>query len=295
MSDNLAVYTAINEITLELSKEGIAKERTNQAQHYQFRGVDDVYEALAGKLAEHKLCIIPRVLSREHVEKTMKSGAVMFYSFVDVAYDFVSAIDGSKHTAVMAGEASDSGDKSCKKALSAAYSYMCFETFCIPTQGDNDSENDKEETTIAKPVVPLNIDTTTVAHERLRNLLALQHGEDEAKIKDTLVKITAYTGTRGDYHAGVDSLDKITTALAGLAVRNLEALMKPKEQLVMPDTSPEVPTKESLLAWLAEQTDPKAIAGKTDYLDKVNALTSVADKKELMIALARKRAELGAK
>lgn len=134
------VFTAINKVTFELAKVGISKDRRNQQQGYSFRGIDDIYCALATLLAENNLCIIPRVISRECTERTTAKGGVLFYTTVFVEYDFISAIDGSKHTASVFGEAMDSADKSTNKAMSAAYKYACLQTFCIPTEGDNDAD-----------------------------------------------------------------------------------------------------------------------------------------------------------
>jgi hypothetical protein len=39
----------------------------------------------------------------------------------------------------------DSGDKATNKAMSAAYKYMAFQTFAIPTEGDNDADNHTHE------------------------------------------------------------------------------------------------------------------------------------------------------
>ena len=39
----------------------------------------------------------------------------------------------------------DSGDKATNKAMSAAYKYMAFQTFAIPTQGDNDADGQTHE------------------------------------------------------------------------------------------------------------------------------------------------------
>jgi hypothetical protein len=44
----------------------------------------------------------------------------------------------------------DSGDKSTNKAMSAAYKYACIQSFCIPTEGDNDTENTTHEITSVK-------------------------------------------------------------------------------------------------------------------------------------------------
>lgn len=134
------VYAAIAACTATLAKGGISKDRKNQQQGYNFRGIDDIYNALAGVLAANALCIIPRVLRREVVERTTQKGGVLFYVTVEVEFDVVCAIDGSRHTAKVYGEAMDSADKATNKAMSAAYKYMALQLFCIPTEGDNDAD-----------------------------------------------------------------------------------------------------------------------------------------------------------
>lgn len=141
MSEQKQVYKAITAITLAMSKEGISKSRQNtQGAGYKFRGIDDVLNSLSSLLAEHQLCIFPRVVSREQIERQSKAGGALFYTAVEVEFDFVSAVDGSMHTARMVGEAMDSSDKSSNKAMSAAYKYMALQTFCIPTEADNDAD-----------------------------------------------------------------------------------------------------------------------------------------------------------
>lgn len=134
------VYQLIARAQATISKEGIAKDKSNVQQNYKFRGIDDVYNALSPILAECGLCILPTVLERDVVERTTKSGGALFYVTVKVRFDFVSSHDNSKHEVVMFGEAMDSGDKATNKALSAAYKYACMQTFAIPTEGDNDAD-----------------------------------------------------------------------------------------------------------------------------------------------------------
>tara|TARA_R110000868_G_scaffold55916_4_gene173566 strand:+ start:1543 stop:2151 length:609 start_codon:yes stop_codon:yes gene_type:complete len=135
------IYKAINAVQAELSTIGITKDRTNsQGSGYKFRGIDDVYNAISPLLAKHGLCILPRVLTRECVERISKSGGALFYVTVEVEFDFVSAEDGSKHTVKTFGEAMDSGDKATNKAMSAAYKYAAFQAFSIPTESDNDAD-----------------------------------------------------------------------------------------------------------------------------------------------------------
>lgn len=141
MSELKKVYAAINAVQDDLAKTGIAKEKNNTQQGYKFRGIDDVYDALAPLLAKHKLCIIPFSLSRSVVERQTKNGGALFYVTVECEFHFISAEDGSCHIAKTFGEAMDSADKATNKAMSAAYKYAAFQTFCIPVDvEDADAE-----------------------------------------------------------------------------------------------------------------------------------------------------------
>ena len=145
------VYKAIANVTAAMAKAGISKDRKNQQQGYSFRGIDDVYNVLSGMLAEYGLCIIPRILTRTCQERATQKGGTLFYVTVEAEYDLVSAEDGSKHTARVFGEAMDSADKATNKAMSAAYKYMAFQTFAIPTEGDNDADAHTPQPALARP------------------------------------------------------------------------------------------------------------------------------------------------
>lgn len=142
----MKVYKAINAIQADLAKTGIEKNRKNyQGSGYNFRGIDDVYNAIAPLLATHNLCVLPRMLTRHCDERISKSGSSLFYVTIDAEFDFVSSEDGSKHTVKTYGEAMDSGDKATNKAMSAAYKYAAFMAFAIPTEGDNDPDAQSHE------------------------------------------------------------------------------------------------------------------------------------------------------
>lgn len=135
-----AVYAAIAAVMADVAKEGIAKDRNNAQQGYRFRGIDDVYNALAPILARHGLLMLPRVLARDVTERQSRNGATLFYVTVEVEFSLVAAADGSSHVIKTFGEAQDSGDKATNKAMSAAYKYAAMQAFCIPTEGDNDAD-----------------------------------------------------------------------------------------------------------------------------------------------------------
>jgi hypothetical protein len=130
------VYQAINAVTAELATSGIAKSRHNEAGDYAYRGIEDVLNALAPLLGRHKLCVLPRVLEREAVRARAGEQLIV----LRVAFDLVSAIDGSSHVVESFGEAIDDSDKGSAKAMSAAYKAAMLQAFCVPVpQGDGDA------------------------------------------------------------------------------------------------------------------------------------------------------------
>ena len=146
-----AVYTAIQACMADLSKEGIGKTSKNAQQGYSFRGIDAVLNALSPILSKHGLIILPRMISRTVTERTTMKGGVLFYVVVEAEFDFVAVADASCHIVRTFGEAMDSGDKATNKAMSAAYKYAAFQTFCIPTEGDSDADATTHEVAAVAP------------------------------------------------------------------------------------------------------------------------------------------------
>jgi len=146
-----AVYGCIVKVSADLARDGIAKDSKNLQQGYAFRGIDAVMNALAPALVRHGLVILPRCLSRVMVERESRGGGPLFSVTVEAEFDFVCAADGSTHTVRMYGEAMDSADKATNKAMSAAYKYAAFQTFCIPTEGDADAETPEAVIQIEHP------------------------------------------------------------------------------------------------------------------------------------------------
>ena len=134
------VYGAIVAVITELGRDGITKSRKNQQQGYNFRGIDEVYNALNGALSRAGLVMLPRILTRAAEERATKSGGSLTYVVVEAEFDLIAMSDGSCHTIRAFGEAMDSADKATNKAMSAAFKYAAMQAFCIPTEGDNDAD-----------------------------------------------------------------------------------------------------------------------------------------------------------
>jgi len=136
------IYLAIPKIMSEIN--AISKNQRNQQQGFAYRGVDDVMNELHSAIAKNGVFIVPTVTHEERTEKTTTRGTNLFYTRLTVEFKFF-ADDGSFISAVVIGEAMDSGDKASNKALSIAFKYACLQVFCIPTQEDKDPDAQSHE------------------------------------------------------------------------------------------------------------------------------------------------------
>ena len=117
----------------------IGKTRNNPQQGYKFRGIDEVYNAVNAALAKHEVFCVPTVLEMTREERQTKQGGTLLYTILKIKYLFYAS-DGSNFECITMGEAMDSGDKSCNKAMSAAQKYAFFQVFSIPTEEHKDTE-----------------------------------------------------------------------------------------------------------------------------------------------------------
>jgi hypothetical protein len=148
-----AVYRQMVEAAGDFAKAGLGKTGVNEQQKFRFRGIDSLMDLAAPILAKHGLLVLPRVLGRTVEQRETRNGGILFSVALDVEFDFVSALDGSKHTVRLAGEAMDSGDKASNKAQSAAYKYALLQSFCIPVEGAQEEADltTPDETVASKP------------------------------------------------------------------------------------------------------------------------------------------------
>lgn len=123
------IYSSIISVMEDLDAIGKDK-RTSQ---YQYRGVDDVMNALNPALKKHGVFIAPEVLEQTREDRQTTKGSSLVYSILKIRFRFY-ADDGSYIDAVTIGEGMDYGDKASNKAMSVAFKYACFQVFCIPTK-----------------------------------------------------------------------------------------------------------------------------------------------------------------
>ena len=142
MTDTKAIYKAVSDVMGAVK--AIAKNRKNAAQGYSFRGIDDLYNELNEHLSKAGIFFASEVVEQKREERQNKSGGTLIYTVLRIKWT-VYASDGSSVTTETVGEAMDSGDKSCNKAMSAAYKYALMQLFCIPTDEPKDTEEETHE------------------------------------------------------------------------------------------------------------------------------------------------------
>lgn len=138
------IWQSIERMTEILAKKGIAKEKGNtQEIKYSFRGIDDIRNAIAPHMKECALAITPKVTSRNEKERTTQKGAFALWVVLEVEFVLINTIDGSQTSVPVVGEAVDYSDKATQKAFSQAYKVFAINTFNIPTEGEQDTDNEK--------------------------------------------------------------------------------------------------------------------------------------------------------
>lgn len=133
------IYAAIAAVMKDVG--AVGKDSKNDYDKYNYRGVDAVMNALNPAMVKHNVFVVPVVVDQKREERQGQKGNTLIYTILTVKYTFFTD-DGSYVDCVVIGEAMDRSDKSTNKAMSAAFKYACFQTFCIPTEEMLDTETE---------------------------------------------------------------------------------------------------------------------------------------------------------
>jgi len=136
------IYKAISNVMKDVG--AVSKDSENSFDHYKFRGIEAVMNALSPAMVKNNVFVTPEVLEQTREERQNAKGGMMMYTILKVKYTFYTD-DGSSIETVVIGEAMDRSDKSTNKAMSAAFKYACFQTFCIPTEEMKDADQESPE------------------------------------------------------------------------------------------------------------------------------------------------------
>jgi hypothetical protein len=144
------IYSLIPKVMADIG--AVAKNRENQQQKYNFRGIEDLYNAVHPALHAHGVFCVP-VIVRHNFTTFEKSGfegktTLWRHVTIKVRHQFF-APDGSHVDVVTMGEGLDNSDKATNKAMSAAMKYALIELFSVPTADIDDADRTTPE--VSKP------------------------------------------------------------------------------------------------------------------------------------------------
>lgn len=150
MSDlplDASIYQRLAAILAELP--AIGKTQRNAQQGFNFRGIDDVLNALNPLLGKYGVFAVPEVLERISDERTTRNGGVMYVTNLHVRYTFYGPA-GDSVSGTAWGEGTDSGDKATPKAMTGAMKQVLFQTFAINTEemANQDSDHHTPDETV---------------------------------------------------------------------------------------------------------------------------------------------------
>lgn len=115
-------------------------QRTDSGTRFNFRGVDDVMNAVGPVLRAHGVSVVPTAVTHQPENYSTKSGTAMRNVTVIVSYA-IHGPAGDTMPGAAAGEASDAGDKATPKAMSVAFRTFLLQSLCLPTdERDPDME-----------------------------------------------------------------------------------------------------------------------------------------------------------
>lgn len=130
MTETKTVIQALSDVMKDV--QAIRKGDRNQAQNFNFRGIDAVMNAVGPALREHGVICVPvetrtayRDVHTVNGKPAREVTAVVTYRFYGPAGDYIEA--------QAPGESMDSGDKGTPKAMSVAYRTLLLQALTIPT------------------------------------------------------------------------------------------------------------------------------------------------------------------
>lgn len=195
------VYAAISRVMADIGSSGIAKDRRNQEQKFNFRGIDDALLAFSPLLVKHGLIVAPSYADKVIEARQTKSGGTTYNVSLSGTFTFTSIHDGSEWVVgPFFGEANDGQDKAVSKATSVAERNMFYLTFVVPHEaaigGDPDGQDEDENEIDASWIKAAESQKTYDAYKTLKAQMIAAYGEDVNKIPQTVREAFNYAADR---------------------------------------------------------------------------------------------------
>ncbi|HET9893779.1 MAG TPA: ERF family protein [Streptosporangiaceae bacterium] len=278
MTDEVMSSPTIFELFAEAKRRvgPVGKDGYNTHQKYNFRGIDAVVNATAAHFDDLSIITVPGLVDEQHAYVEIGANkSRMVHTHVKVQYTFYGPA-GDFFSAIVPGEAMDSGDKSTPKAMSVAYRIALLQCLNLPT---SDPDPDSQSYELSK-TVPDDGDW----YGWRDRLDALKTIEDCQKFEADLRK--AAFGEGGELYGQPEKAGNIRLAWlekareiaeAAKAIGDQEAAARaPDEAGRKPDTvSAEDPELARLLLAAAEAKTIPALKKVRDDAEREGKLTSM--------------------
>lgn len=184
------IFKAITAMMKDIG--AISRDQRNVGQGFNYRGIDQVYNALQPLLAKHKIFTAPTVLEAETEQRTSGKGTVMFFTCLTIQYRFYTD-DGSYVDVVVRGEGQDPGDKGSNKAMAVGHKYAFLQLFAIPTEDMPDPDGDtSDETVRSKAKSTPTRKTTKTTHKDTKKTTAVDNEPLTVKSQQIIEQLVAH-------------------------------------------------------------------------------------------------------
>jgi len=161
-------------VMLAISKTGIAKNQRNQAQGFNYRGIEAAMNELNPILVANGITVTSKYSELQISERVKADGKATRFAIVKGAFVF-AADDGTSVTAECYGEAMDSGDKAATKAQTVAFRTALFQQFVVPTVAIDPEDGADVDENLSKDLGDIANCPTVKALETLWNTLGKEY------------------------------------------------------------------------------------------------------------------------
>lgn len=146
LDQHVNVHVAVARVRAEVGAIAKAKMVTQGPARFNFRGIDDVLNALHEPMYRHGVTLVPtKITVVESSERTTKSGGAQTHLLVRVQFRVYGPAGDSYPVSILA-EGQDTSDKAASKAMSMAFKYAAIQTFVIPVAAGALDESDQDST-----------------------------------------------------------------------------------------------------------------------------------------------------
>lgn len=146
----MEIFQKIPKIASEIEAVGKDQRAQGSGHGFNFRGIDDVYNAVSKVMAKHGVFSVPEIIDANFVEVASRQGTKGIHARIKYKFTFYAS-DGSNVSATTFGEGIDYGDKASNKCASIAHKYAILQIFAIPTAENDDPDKEIHEIKSEKP------------------------------------------------------------------------------------------------------------------------------------------------